>query len=448
MNYSKALILRPHASKIKIPVPHFEMPKSIESIDVKKIEYKGARLMLRKINTTPLIAARIMFEGGGRIEKEETQGLGYLMARTFFMGNKKHNTEELANLVDKTGTVVHASSAKNSFIMTSVFLKNYTDTILDLLKESIDTPSFEDPFFSSEKHVIKEGIKSREDNLSSFTRQLLQKLLYQDHPYKFDILGTLKTVDSFTKKDVLEHKNRIFLKDKLILSVVGDYEETKITDWFKLLVDSLEESRSNISVKQEKEQTSPRYKTHVKESMQTNIMIAYKTATVSSQDTPALDVLSAILSGQSGRLFMNLREKYSLAYVVSPLALSGFDPGYFGVYTACDDSKTALAVEKIREEFDKLREEYVSDIELERAKNYIMGSRAIEMQRYQDQALRYSLDELFGLGYDSIDKQMEKIMQVSQEDIMNLAKKYFISDRENVVIVSKTDYKDTFKREQ
>lgn len=446
LDYSKVLKQEINKDETEIAVPIFENPKEINSTDPKKIEYKGARLILRKINSTPLVAVRCMFKGGGRVENDATQGLGYLMARTFFTGNKKYSTEEIANLTDKTGTVISATSAKNSFIVSSVFLKNYQDEILDLLQESIANPSFEEPFFSSEKHVIKEGIKSREDNLSSFTRLLLQKLLYKSHPYKYDVLGTLETVNSFTKEKVNEHKKQIFTKDKLILSVVGDYEKEKIETWFKSVVDSLDEFTEAKIIPQEAEQTEARYKTHVKESMQTNIMIAYKTVEVNSKYTPVLDVLSAILSGQSGRLFMNLREKYSLAYVVSPLSLSGFDPGYFGIYTACDDSKTALAVEKIREEFDKLREKEVTDLELERAKNYIMGHRAIEMQRYQDQAMRYSLDELFDLGYDSNEKQIAQIMAVSKKDIMDLAKKYFIASRENLVIVSKTDYKDTFKR--
>ena len=444
--YTKAFPYKLEKDQNPISVPLFKKPKDIITKEPKKIDYKGAKLILRKVNSTPLIASRLVFEGGSRIETETTQGIGRLLARSLFMGNKSQSTQDIANLIDKTASTVNASSAKNSFIISSLSLKNYSKIIQKIIKDTIAYPSFEEPFFSSEKHVIKEAIKSREDTLSSYTRFLLTKLLFQTHPYRFDSLGNVETVSSFTQQDLTEHKNKIFRKENLIMSIVGDYNEEESLIWFKEIVDSLESKKVNFNIEQELEQISPRYLTKVKESTQTNIAIAYKTVKANSEETPILDVLSAIMSGQSGRLFINLREKYSLAYVVAPFALSGFDPGYFGIYTACDDSKTKLAVDKIREEFEKLKTEEVSDLELERAKNYIIGNKAIDTQKYHSQALRYALDELLEIGYNSSKTEFAKIMAVSKEDILKLANKYFIPKRENLVIVSKTDYKDTFKQ--
>ena len=88
-----------------------------------------------------------------------------------------------------------------------------------------------------------------------------------------------------------------------------------------------------------------------------------------------------MLSGQGGRLFVDLRDRRSLAYSVTSFSLEGLDPGYFAVYLGCSPEKVDEAVEGIRRELLALTEAPVEAAELDRARRYLMGAHDIGLQR-------------------------------------------------------------------
>src|SRR6185312_12439887 len=95
----------------------------------------------------------------------------------------------------------------------------------------------------------------------------------------------------------------------------------------------------------------------------------------------ALEVLSTVLAGQGGRLFIELRDKRSMAYSVSSFSLEGLDPGYFAVYMGTSPEKVKDACAGIRVELEKVKAERLSDAELDRARSYLIGSHAIGLQK-------------------------------------------------------------------
>src|SRR5262249_58533608 len=112
-----------------------------------------------------------------------------------------------------------------------------------------------------------------------------------------------------------------------------------------------------------------------------HLVIGFPGATVDAADRFALEVLIAILGGQGGRLFAELREKRALAYRVSAHSIEGVDPGFVAVYLSCAPDKLAAAVAAVRGELERVRTAGVTADELERAQRYLIGSHQIAMQR-------------------------------------------------------------------
>ncbi len=77
----------------------------------------------------------------------------------------------------------------------------------------------------------------------------------------------------------------------------------------------------------------------------------------------ALDVLSTVLSGQGGRLFMDLRDRQSLAYTVSAISSFGVHPGMFGAYIACAPEKAEHARKSLIEKIFAIFEQPPSEVE-------------------------------------------------------------------------------------
>src|SRR6185369_13258225 len=114
---------------------------------------------------------------------------------------------------------------------------------------------------------------------------------------------------------------------------------------------------------------------------QAHLVLGFPGATVDAKDRFALEVLVAVLGGQSGRLFGELRDKQGLVYRVSAHSVEGVDPGFVAVYLSCSPDKLDSAVAGVRGELDRVRASGITADELARAQSYLIGSHQIAMQR-------------------------------------------------------------------
>jgi zinc protease len=217
---------------------------------------------------------------------------------------------------------------------------------------------------------------------------------------------------------------------------VGDFNKNKIVDWCSNLINQIKSNDLNFKIKKDLKQNKARFGSKIKQCAQSHIALAYKTCSINSKDACVLKLLYSVLAGQSGRLFVNLRDKKSLAYTVCPIMMFGIEKGYFGAYIACEHNKKQEAIDSIKTEFKNLKEKIIDDIELKRAKNYLLGSYVLGMQKYSELAFNYAFDELYKLGFDYYKKHETIIDNISSEDIIKISNKYFQDKQENLLIIS------------
>ncbi|MEO0336042.1 MAG: insulinase family protein, partial [Pseudomonadota bacterium] len=138
-----------------------------------------------------------------------------------------------------------------------------------------------------------------------------------------------------------------------------------------------------------------------------------------------LQIIQSILAGQGGRLFLELRDKASLAYTVAPLRMEGIDAGYFGAYIGCSPEKGEKAISMMKIEFEKLMNEAVSADELERSKKYLIGRHDIDLQKTSSVSAAILFDSIYGLPADEAFQFPDKIQAVNPEGVQDLAQKIF-----------------------
>ncbi|MBW1953931.1 MAG: insulinase family protein, partial [Deltaproteobacteria bacterium] len=143
-----------------------------------------------------------------------------------------------------------------------------------------------------------------------------------------------------------------------------------------------------------------------------------------SEDRYALDVLDRVLSSQGGRLFIELRDKQSLAYTVSSLFRPGLDTGAFAFYIAFAPSKYEQVKAGLRRLILDLRQEPISPEELNRAKENILGTFEIGLQRNGQLAMDIALNELYDLGYDYRYRYVDGIGAVTAQAVLDVARRY------------------------
>ena len=212
----------------------------------------------------------------------------------------------------------------------------------------------------------------------------------------------------------------------MVISMVGDFDPETYRDFFEEKLGHLKK-RTTLKLKIKTPQVPKQNienKVH-KDKMQTHIVLGFLGTTIYSKDRYALEVLNHILAGQGGRLFMELRDKQSLAYTVTSFSQEGLEPGFFAVYIATEPQKTSQAISGIISELGKIRSEKVSPAELERAKKHLIGTFEIDLQRNSHLNSQLTFNELYGLGYKELSLFPEKVLKITEKDVLRVAQKYF-----------------------
>ena len=157
---------------------------------------------------------------------------------------------------------------------------------------------------------------------------------------------------------------------------------------------------------------------------QVHLVIGFLGTTLKDPDRFGLEVLDTILSGQSGRLFTELRDKQSLAYSLSSFSFFGLDTGAFGIYIGTSPEKKQQAIESVWRELKSIRTEKVGEEELNRAKNILISQYELAMQTHSAQALELGLNETYGLGQDYGNRYINAVREIEAAQVLEVARKY------------------------
>ena len=156
--------------------------------------------------------------------------------------------------------------------------------------------------------------------------------------------------------------------------------------------------------------------------------MGFRGVSVKDPDRHTLDVISQMLAGQSGRLFLELRDKQSLAYTVNAMNIEGLAPGFFVVYIATAPEKVEEARNGMLKELERLVAQVPGQEELAHAKRNLTGNHAIGQQRNSGHAAHMALDALYGLGPDANQRYTAAIESVTQDDVLRVAQRIVTLD--------------------
>ncbi|MFQ5465750.1 MAG: M16 family metallopeptidase, partial [Thermodesulfobacteriota bacterium] len=368
----------------------------------------GITLLVKEIHSNPLVDFYAAFPGGLRFENAGKSGIGTFTAGVLARGTTTRTLEYLGRELEDMAGSVSGFSGWNSTGASGKFLSKDFDHGLEIFADVLVNPSFPTEEIEKVRVDTLAAIKATRDNIPSYTFKLLYGELYRDHPYGMPSIGTEETVKGFTREDLMEHYRRFFVPDRMVMAVVGDVDTSSVIEKVTEAFASFENASAPLpDPPVERRQTAVRRTGEVRETAQTNTGVAFLGTTIDGPDRYPLEVLAEVLSGQGGRLFIELRDKKSLAYSLSAFSKEGVDPGIFGVYIGSAPEKKDEAIEAIFGELRKVTTEEVSEDELSRGKKSLVGGYEIGLQDFSAQAQNIVYNELYGLGFDFGEKYPE-----------------------------------------
>ncbi len=397
----------------------------------------GLRVVVKRNANVPLVSLRLSFLGGLLAETETTQGITSFVAEMLSRGTTSRSSAQLATEIEDIAGDLSGFSGRNSFGIQAEFLTESLDTGLDLFGDVLQNPSFDPEEIAKLKVERQAALRRREDNLSTKAFELFQQAIYPNHPYRFSSIGTAQSIEKIDRSALETYYERYAQPANGVLGVVGDVDPDRIvdaiashlSDWPGTGPVALPPRTLPVAVSKAREVSLEKKKA------QAHVVYGFLALTISDPDLPALDVLTQILSGQGGRLFLELRDKQSLAYSVTAFDLEGVDPGIWGVYIAGEPAKLGEMQSGIERELRRIVDGPIPDEELARAKAYLIGSQAVSLQRFGTQASLLSLDSLYGLGATYHLDYDDRIAAINVDDVKRVAKRVIRLDAPVIAVV-------------
>jgi len=397
----------------------------------------GIRLLIKENRAVPLFAARAVFLGGVRFEDESNNGVSNFVSKMFTRGTESRSSEEIAVEIESLAGQIEGFSGRNSFGVTVESLSKYFDHVMEIFSDVVKNPVFDETEIERARMEIISSLNLEADNPVRTTINLFLNTLFREHPYRFNTLGSMETINAIGNKTLKEFYNKYANPENLVIAVVGDVDANKVKSTVEKYFGSLK--KENMILPEIVAETPPNeirdVEFHQKDRSQTNIILGFQAPTLKDDDRYAFEILNTILAGQGGRLFLELRDKKSLAYTVTSFFTLGLEPGFFGVYIGTAPEKEREAIDGIKEQLQLLLDDGITDDELNRAKNYLVGNFEIGLQQNSSQATKIAFDEIYGIGWDEYQRYPDMIYKVRKEDVVELAKKHIDLKKYTIAVV-------------
>ena len=404
---------------------NMNMPRvPVEARFEKKILPNGLIILTRKDTKVPAVSITAAFSGGLLAENKKTNGISNFTAQMMLKGTKKRQESDIKGAIENLGGEIEPFSGFNSFGLNIIIMKDDISFALELIKDVAVNSVFPQEEIEKEKALTYAMIKDEDDDIFQKGALALRKNLFEDHPYGLRYIGEEETIHSITFDDLTKFYQKYCVPNNMIISVSGDIEpksvvnkiETLFGDLIKRDVTGLSKTMASFdkvktqNIEMDKEQSL--------------LLIGFKTVSINDPDRYPLQVLSSIFSGSGGRLFMSLRDRLGLAYTLGCEQKQGMDTGFMLFYVATTKPKLQQSKKLLFDEINSVRENMVTDEELNSAKKELISSHSVFMQTNAANTFKSALDELCGIGYDSMYKYEEEIGRVKKEDIKRVADKY------------------------
>lgn len=357
---------------------------------------------------------------------EKKAGLYCLLTQLLLQGTKHRTSEELANELDENAIDL-SFEKKADYVRCKIqCLNEDINHALEIFEDVMNNSTFDE--YKKEISKIKGELTADLDSAKVQAQDEYYRTIFKNHPYGIGRKEIIEQIDLITKEDIIDIYNELRLLAPKNISVVGDVLEDEMVQLLEKYFSSFKAKEEKMLRQQVEQLTKNVVATVEKEDAnQAQIFQGWLFPTITSEDYPTIILLNTILgaSGLSSRLFLELREKQGLAYTVR----SVFDPfilsGNFFVYIATEPKNIQTSINGFAKEMNKIMTEIISDEELENAKNNAIGKRQFYQETNLLEASLKGYYEYLGLGFDFEDKLIEKMKNVTKEDIINTAAKYF-----------------------
>ena len=415
----------------------------------RKIYPNGLNVLTVHVPEAESVVFTVYVKVGSRYENEKISGIAHYLEHVFFKGSRNYPyPSSISSVVDSVGGDFNASTSKEATEFYIKASKNHFDMIFDVLSDMILNPLFLEEELEKEKGVVIEEINMYQDNPASLADTNLDKIMWPESALGWDIIGTKESIKALNRKQVFSFKDKYYQAGNIMLGIAGSFDAKHVAKKIKNTWALLPLRPTPTFKKENSKQTKPQLKIEYKATKQAHLALGFKSYEYDNKKNPATLILASILGGSmSSRLFMNIREQKGLAYYIRASNGAYYNTGSFTIHAGLKIENTEEALREILLEVRKIKTEIVVDTELQKAKDYIKGKVALNLEDTH-QKLDWVLDSFAVRERVKTPKEFfQQLDSVTAQDVHDVANEIFKNDRMSLSIVGPFKNQKAFEKE-
>jgi zinc protease len=394
----------------------------------------GLTLVVVPDHRAPVVTHMVYIRAGAADEPPGVSGIAHFLEHLMFKSTEKLANGEFSAIVTRLGGQQNAFTTSDYTAYYQRVAKNHLKSMMEMEADRMMNLRLDPKEVDTERQVIIEERRLRVENVpSSILGEQMSAALYQNHPYRIPIIGWMHEMAKLSREDALAFYKRFYAPNNAIVVVTGDVDPDAVKALAEATYGKLP-ANPQVAKRvrpQEPEQRAPR-RVELKDPRAGNASVRryYLAPTLLKSESGEAEALYLLMkiaaSGGTSRLYQSLvvREKVasSTGGWYSGLNL---DSGSIGVYAVAAE---AVGLDKVEQAIDRvlddLRENGVTQAELDRAKKQFLAEFVYESDSQVSLARRYGSGLALGLTVEQIDRWPETIAKVTLDDVKRAAAKH------------------------
>lgn len=404
----------------------------------------GLKILVKPDHRAPILTSQVWYRIGSSYEYGGITGVSHLLEHMMFQGTEHLAPGEFSRIIAENGGEENAFTGRDYTAYYQNLANDRLEVAFELEAERMRHLKLSEPEFLKELEVVKEERRMRtEDDPHALTYERFSAVAYDASPYRHPVIGWPGDLEQLSLDDLRNWYRLWYAPNNATLVVAGDVEPESVfalaeKHFGPLAAEDIRPPKAQLEPEPLGEKRL-RLKIPAKEPY---LLMGYKTPALATAKAPwepyALEMLSYILDGgDSARLARELVRGHQIAASVSA-DYSAFErlPGLFLFEGVPAKGQTAETLEAaLREQVARLQSVPVDPLELERVRNQVIAAKVFERDSLFYQAMQIGLLETIGLDWRLADTYVDRLAEVTPEQIQAVARTYLTPERLTVAIL-------------
>lgn len=416
------------------------LPAVAGAIEIKEITTPlGIKAWLVEDRSTPIVALSFSFSGGTATDPAGQAGITDLMAGLLTDGAGSMDAQAFRQRQEDAAASLGFNASLDRLTGSLRVLSANRDEGFELLRLALTEPRFAPDMLNQRRAQTIASINQAAQRPGSVAGRTLMETLFAGHAYAADPDGTPAGLAAATPDLLKKRAAELLLRNGLIVSAVGDIGEAELARQIDRSFGLLPTGNPPALPPQWVPPTKPRVVVVERPVPQSSALMALPGI---ERDDPlwyAALVMNHVLGGggQQSRLFNEVREKRGLAYSVSSGLRTYKRAALLLMSTGSANERIAEALQVIRAEMGRMRNDGVTEAELTDAKTYLTGALALSLDSSASIAGLLHSMQIDGLSPDHLTRRAALIAAVRLDDVRKVARHLLRDEALTTVVVGK-----------